>query len=254
MGANMPTNLLSLPSEIRNNIYEQLLVLQEPVDPFNPWFRLTNLGALTPGLLLVNKAIHRETSSLLYAQNQFDFTQCTSESVTKFLDQIGRNNANYIRHIYIDFPEFNHLDMNNITLEDDSARILEKIQNDCIKLDTLTTSLRSTNDMELKLDALDHPKIVANAIALINARFRTILCLRDIVVEVYEDGPSKQIRSAMENHGWTIRTRKNPEDIGSCRSFTDSDDDYDDYSDRYDYNDDEYDIDYDSDFWRRAGD
>jgi hypothetical protein len=254
MAADMPTNLLSLPSEIRNNIYEQLLVLQEPVYPFYPWFRLTNLGALTPGLLLVNKTIHRETSSLLYAQNQFDFAQCTSENVTKFLDQIGRNNANYIRHIYIDFPKFNHLDMNDIILEDDSARILEKIQNDCNKLDTLTTSLRSTNDMELKLDALDHPKIAVNAIALINARFRTILSLRNIVVEVYEDGPSNQIRSAMESHGWTIRTRKNPEDLGSYRSFTDSDDAYDDYSDDYGYHYDYDDDEYDSDFWRRAGD
>jgi hypothetical protein len=110
--------------------------------------------------------------------------------------------------------------------------------------------------MGLKLDALDHSKIAANAIALVNARFRTILSLRKIVVEVYEDGPSNQIRSAMESHGWTISARKKPEDSGSYRSFTDSDDVFDGYGDDYDYGygNDDYDIDYDSDFWRRAGD
>jgi hypothetical protein len=92
----MSANFLSLPSELRKNIYEQLLVLQEPVaSPINPWLRQSQFRALTPGFLRANKVVHLEASSILYAQNRFDFTMCTSEDITSFLEQIGHNNASY---------------------------------------------------------------------------------------------------------------------------------------------------------------
>jgi hypothetical protein len=201
---DMSANFLSLPSELRNKIYEQLLVLQEPIAcSTHPW-RWYSPRALHPELLLANKTIHREASSLLYAQNRFNFTICTSEHVASFLDQIGRNNASHIRHIRIDFPVFRYLDQHDVALEDDSVRILAKIQSDCTNLSTLITSLGSTNVMELKLDALDHLKIVAEALALVDASFRAISSLQGIIVEVYEDGPSNHIRRKMESHGWII--------------------------------------------------
>ena len=59
--------------------------------------------------------------------------------------------------------------------------------------------------MEVRLEALDYPKIVAEGLALVDARFRAISSLQEIIVEVYEDGPSDYIRREMKNHGWTIR-------------------------------------------------
>lgn len=175
---DMSANFLSLPSELRNNIYEQILVLKEPVAcPTNSWLRQSPLRALIPGLLRANKTVHLEASLVLYAQNRFDFTMCTSEDVISFLEQIGRNNASYILSICIDFSKFHYLDLHDVTLKDNSVRILEKIQSDCIKLGTLTTSLHSTNAMEKKLDALDYPKIVAEALSLVDARFRAISSL-----------------------------------------------------------------------------
>lgn len=64
---------------------------------------------------------------MLYAQNRFDFTMCTSEDITSFLEQIGRNNASYILYICVDFPQFHYLDLHDLTLEDDSVCILAKI-------------------------------------------------------------------------------------------------------------------------------
>jgi hypothetical protein len=79
----MSANFLSILSKLRYNIYKQLLVLQEPVAcPTQPWLR----QSLTPGLLRTNKTVHLEASSMLYAQNRFDFTMCTSEDVTSFLE------------------------------------------------------------------------------------------------------------------------------------------------------------------------
>jgi hypothetical protein len=255
----MSANFLSLPSELRNKIYEQLLVLQEPVAcPTQPWLRQSQLRALTPGLLRANKTVHLEASSMLHAQNRFDFAMCTSEDVISFLKQIGRNNASYILYICVDFPKFHYLNLHDVTLEDDSVCILAKIQGDCTKLGTLTTSLHSTNAMEVKLDALDHPKIVAEALALVNARFRAISSLQEIIVEVYEDGPSGYIQREMKNHRWAISATEYVKESDFDRSFSDIEDDDYRYGDDYRYYDggggDDYDIDDDSDFWRRVGD
>ncbi|KAF2807990.1 uncharacterized protein BDZ99DRAFT_70906 [Mytilinidion resinicola] len=219
----MSTNFLfSLPSELRNNIYEHLLVLQEPIECLtHPWLGQSQLGALTPGLLLVNKAVHREASSLLYAQNRFNLAVPDSELVTAFLDQVGCNNAKHIRHIYLNFPEFGSLDRHDVTIQDGSLRILAKIQRECTNLSTLTTSLNSTNNTELELDELDSPNIAAEALALVDAQFRAILSLQEIIVEVYEEGPSACIRREMESHGWTISVKEQVEELCSNRSFSD---------------------------------
>lgn len=162
----MSANFLSLPSELRNNVYEQVLVLREPIAcPTQQGLERLQLqlGSLTLGLLRTNKAVRREASSILYAQNRFDFTVCTSEDVTSFLEQIGPNNASYIRHICVDFPKFHHLNPHDIGRED-SVRSLEKIR-----------------------------------------RFKAISSLQEVIIEVNEDGLSDDIRREIENYGWTIR-------------------------------------------------
>jgi hypothetical protein len=244
----MSANFLKLPSELRNRVYELCLLHQEPI---NPWVDYVQRQELTPGLLRANKTIHREASSLFYAQNRFDFTTTTPEDVASFLGTIGRN-ADYIRHVCVNFPKFLYPEPGDVTLEENSIGIVANIQSGCANLSTLTTSLYSTNAMELWLDALDNPKIVTEALLLVNTRFRAISSLQEIVVEVYEDGPSDYIRRKMESHGWTVSATEYVEEWGTDRSLGDTEDDWDhDYG--YD-DDDDYDIDNDSDFWRRAGD
>ena len=208
---------------------------------------------LIPGILRANKTVHREASSLLYAQNRFDFAMATPEDLASFLRTIGEN-ANYIRHIYVDFPSLRDLEPGNVTLEEGSDGILASIQSACANLRTLTTSSSSTHAMELRLDALDNPNIVTEALSLVNTRFRAISSLQNIIVEVYDDGPSGYIRRKMENHGWVVSTIEYAQEWGSDRSLDDFEDDWDhDYG--YDDDDDDaYDIDNDSDFWRRAAD
>lgn len=251
---DMSSNFFAFPSEIRNKIYELVLLHQEPIDPWVTWYRPQKL---TPGLFRTNKTVHYEAASLFYAQNRFDFTACTPEGITSFLEQIGRNNASYIRRIYVDFPIFRYLDPGDVALEDDSIRILAKIRNDCVNLSSLTTSLYSTSAMEFRLVALDYPKIVSEALKLVDTRFRAISSLQEIVVEVYEDGPSDHLRREMKTLGWNISATPHVEESVSDWSFVyDEEYDFQYYDDGYDfqYHDDGYDIDNDSDFWRRAGD
>jgi hypothetical protein len=62
--------------------------------------------------------------------------------------------------------------------------------------------------MRRKLDALDNPKLVAEALLLVDTRFRDILSLQEIIVEVYKDGLSDHIRREMQSHGWTISAKE----------------------------------------------
>lgn len=81
--------------------------------------------------------------------------------------------------------------------------------------------------MELRLDALDNPKVVTEALKLVNTHFRAISFLQEIIVEVYKDGPSNYIRRKMESHGWTISVTEYMEEENFDRSFSDSE--YDEY-------------------------
>lgn len=246
-------NFFVLPREIRDQIYE--LVLLDP-EPIVPWFYYNQRNKLTRGLLRANKTVHHETSSLLYARNRFDLTIGTPENVASFFARIGRKNADHIRHIYVDFPRFLRVEPDNVTLYDVSAGILAKIQSSCVNLSTLTISRSCIFDMELDIEAQDNPKLATEALELVNTHFRAITSLQEIIVEVYEDRPSDHIRRRMESHGWTIRTTRHVEVESSDRSFGDDAPDgygHDSFGDDDDDKD-SYDIDNDSDYWRRAAD
>lgn len=58
--------------------------------------------------------------------------------------------------------------------------------------------------MELRLDALDNHKVVTEALNLVNTHFRGLSSLQGIIVEVYKDGSSDDLRRKIESHGWTI--------------------------------------------------
>jgi hypothetical protein len=118
----MPINLFSLPAEIRIKIYEELLVLSEPITLEMirklswAFFRdltaskphTSRLSSLYPALLLSNKRAHSEASPVLYSRNRFRLQDLPVHGthvtiIALFLDQIGRRNASFLRYIYIPF-------------------------------------------------------------------------------------------------------------------------------------------------------
>lgn len=217
------------------------------------------LPQLTTGLFRASKTVHHEATSLFYGQNRFDFTGTNSENLALFLKHIGSHNAACIRDIEIDFPNFLYLDPGNVTLDESSVSILANIQSSCANLRTLKTSLDSTDDMEYRLDYLEHFKVATEALKLVNTHFRAIPSIQEIILEVYEDGPGDHVRSKMKEYGWKLSTTANIEEEDWDRGLSDVDfgrhhgSDFDDDGGGDDY-DDEYDIDNDSDFWRRAAD
>ncbi|OJJ65840.1 hypothetical protein ASPBRDRAFT_201504 [Aspergillus brasiliensis CBS 101740] len=241
----MPVSFLSLPAELRNEIYTYLLICREPINPCHGGHELH------PNILFTNTAILHEARALLYGHNCFDLTG-ESGHVSKFLDTIGSINASHLQCIRIDFPSLGNLE-DEVSLEEGSLHILEKIQLQCTNIRKLITDSESTNTMEVRLHLFDSPTIRARALALTAARFGAISSLQEIIVEVYEENLSSNIRREMESHGWILKVVEPVEvkDWDVDRSWGDYEDD--DYPSD-DYDDDDYDIDNDSDFWRRAAD
>ncbi|KUL83015.1 hypothetical protein ZTR_09323 [Talaromyces verruculosus] len=109
LNPNNMVSFLDLPGEIRNLIYDHLLVFEEPIVPW------ATEEALPVNLLYTNKTVHHEFGSLFYSRITFDFSTnghdyderpcigCLTKEITSFLDQIG-DNARHIQSLKIDFP------------------------------------------------------------------------------------------------------------------------------------------------------
>jgi len=194
----MSANFLKLSSKLRNRVYGLCLLLREPIDP---WINYSQRQKLTTGLLRANTTVHCEASSVFYGQNRFDFTNATAEQIASFLKTIRRNNANFIQHVSIGFPDFYYRETGNITLSDSS--IFATLRSSCANLSTLTAFAYSTEAMEERLEELDNSEIVT-VLKLVDTRFRAISALKKVIVGVYDDDPSCFIRAEMENCGWII--------------------------------------------------
>jgi hypothetical protein len=225
----MPINFFSFPSEIRNKIYEEALVLSEPIilvvaQPYGGIYGLSlprnslfyGPLRLCPAILLANKRAHREASPLLYSRNCFRVQ--TRGILTLFLDDIGPQNASFLRHICITFPAFDDNHVGSVTLKEDSIRTLELIRDNCTNLTTLETSLRlrTINAMEVAINMLDSPRAAA-PLALVDARFKAISSLKEIIVNVYDEPLSCDLREKMRGCGWTIEATEweESENVGS---------------------------------------
>ncbi|PQE19292.1 hypothetical protein CJF31_00009366 [Rutstroemia sp. NJR-2017a BVV2] len=203
----MPTNFLSLPSELRNDIYEQVLTgfsnnIEESMCEDD------DQESQIPGLLLANKRIYLEASSVLYAATTFDLSIYRMPEVVKFLERIGRRNASFILNIRIDFPYLKDLRIARVTFEDESEAALAAIRDYCTSLRTLTAVRESVSTMEETLLVHNQYRkgyeMPMMALQLADERFRAVASLQEIIIELDEGIPPTYLRTEMKRRGWRI--------------------------------------------------
>ncbi|KAJ5467112.1 hypothetical protein N7475_004864 [Penicillium sp. IBT 31633x] len=107
--------------------------------------------------------------------------------------------------------------------------------------------------MEYLFRSWNGQDVCSKALTFIDASFRAITSLREIVAEVYEATPSSDITMKMQIYGWIVNV---VEEVEEAEWDIDrlSDEYGDDEYPSDDYDADDYNIDNDSDFWRRAAD
>ncbi|OBT46512.1 hypothetical protein VE00_03338 [Pseudogymnoascus sp. WSF 3629] len=207
-------NFFGFPIEIRLMIYPELLVHSEPIDfvvdygpPSPHQFRLRRYG-LSPALLRVNKALHSEASPFLYSNNRFRFSDIFTSTpsatysahIAPFLGQIG-SQARLIRHICMTFPTFDDYQHGRARLHEAHIKNLDLIRDTCIT----TLELLILPDC-----ALNDSPVVAEALDLLDARFKTISSLKEIIVNVYGGKDISDLIKKMRDYRWTVVFTKLP--------------------------------------------
>lgn len=215
----MPTNFLTLPRELRDIIYELCLLIEKPVRPLGD--SLYKWG-LTPGILGTNKTIYNEARLLLY-QNRFDFTDTIPWCISTFAERIGRNNADCVRHVYINFPEFNDLELGNVSIKERYTRIIDSIQGSYANLKTLMMSRNRVYPIEYYYYDEADSKLLTEMLTVANIHFSAISSLQGILIEVYGGiffGPQRDVaRKQYEGQGWTVIEKGSISELGMSRSM-----------------------------------
>ena len=243
----MPLNFFSLSGEIRNKIYKELLILSQPIiidiatDSWHGLYGVSSAAKLdTSGLCLalfhVSKRVYSEASSLFYSENRFTLPEnrftfpgleslpgypLQSAILASFLDCIGRQNASFLHHFCIAFPAFGNYHVGRVTLQEDSIRTLELIRLNCPNITTLETSLETTAAMEVAIDALDSPRAATEALALVDARFKVISSLKEVIVNVYDEPPNDDLRKKICDRAWTIKATEHLDVAGLFVEYDD---------------------------------
>jgi hypothetical protein len=199
---------LSLPIEIRNIIYERVLAVPHPLYVFqDTGSRVEIFAPEKPhewlGLLFVNRQISEEARTVLYGVNHFHFMETTPRLLASFLNLVGNINAGLLSRLSIKFPtlEISKARSEEIRIHTDSLQSLQLLQQRCIKLTTLEALVY--NSSEVITDDRD-TQSVRDAFAEINAQFRCIRSLKEIIVRVYTKPLSPSIRALMKELGWVI--------------------------------------------------
>ncbi|RYP68984.1 hypothetical protein DL770_008334 [Monosporascus sp. CRB-9-2] len=230
----MGWSLFNLPPEIRNQIYDELLVVSQPLylSPTPLWdTRAVCLygshdPTCTPGLRLwpailrVSRAVHREAAWRLYAANCFSLQRTNpyfdmvfpfdvGDFFASFLGVIGPRNAGYLRRVRIPFPRLGSPNPpppaiggveREFSLEQQSRLLLETFAARCPELRVLQVSAAMGCFPEG-----GSPDAASKALSVVGAQVGAIKSLRSVIVEFYGALSSPHLRHLMAAYGWTVQ-------------------------------------------------
>lgn len=211
------SRLLSLPYELREIIYQYVLVVAPPlylyhdrgsdkIQLFTPERRRQWLA-----LLFTNRQIYVEATPILYSSAQFtiiDVTHNQAHLLQCFLNRIGPVNARYLSNLCINFPFLasGSSQKGMIILLNDDVRCLKLLQEYCVGLRTLETIVHTKNAKGLARASQDMngSEYVREALSQVDAHFKTIPSLRRVVVKFHNGPPTRGLTKLMEGLGWVV--------------------------------------------------
>ena len=218
--ASASASFLSLPIKTRNSIYKRVLIVPHPlylfqdrgcpVETFAPE-KPYRLGAL----LYNNRQISDEARAILYGMNQFtlqeaDTTQRQGRLLESFLNCIGPVNAGFLSHLCIEFPATERIEgqSGEIRIREDSLQSLQLLQNECIRLKTLETLIYDQNYSALIEEEQNRNEFVREVLLEIDAQFRGIASLNEIIVRVSSGSLAPSVREFLQGLGWVVFGRQ----------------------------------------------
>ncbi|KAH0556305.1 hypothetical protein GP486_005767 [Trichoglossum hirsutum] len=220
-------DLFRFPTEIRLQIYSELLVSSERIvfaaefaTPSPPLFRPKRNG-LWPALLRANKMVYSEASPLLYSNNCFQFPNGFASGnaiwaayYSPFINKIG-SQASFIRYICITTPTAFDSKHGRARLHDYHVKNLKLIRDTCTSLTTFELYLATYSTIYPGCK-LHISRVSADALMLVAVYLKAIAPLKKIIVNFraygekylgdYKKELSDHLTKRMNRCGWTTRT------------------------------------------------
>ena len=203
-----------MPREIRNKIYERVLIVAHPVFLFqDAGSRIETFAPDRPfrwlSLLYTNRQMHNEAIPVLYGMNKFSLVDSTSQQVgllQTFLDCIGSVNAGLLSHICINFPvaESIKVQPGKVKVRDDSLQTLKILREKATNLTTLETFIYGKTSMGLTETDQDNSQFIQDGLAQIDAQLKTIPSLNRVIVRILGESPTVSVIESMQGLGWVI--------------------------------------------------
>ena len=206
--ASAGIGFFSVPREIRNKIYERVLIVAHLVFLFqDAGSRLETFAADRPfrwlSLLYTNRQMHNEAIPVIYGMNKFNLVDSTSQQVgllQHFLDCIGSVNAGLLSHLCINFPLAENVEgqPRKVKVRDDSLQTLKLLQEKSPNLTTLETFIYGKNSM-----GLTETELIQDGLSQIDAQLKAIPSLR-VIVRISGEPPTFSVIESMQGLGWVV--------------------------------------------------
>nr|POF22057.1 hypothetical protein CFP56_36144 [Quercus suber] len=202
----MAAGFLDLPCEIRNMIYELVLLHEDPIELWRLEPRRRQQFDIE--ILRVNKTIYREASPMFYGQNRFELREYNHSLIESLLLLIGTPNARLIQHVVVDLKSV--LDLKPFA---SSYRLVHNYF--CADLFACCPKLRSLNALPPGIAAIDQlltcpddSQAVRNVLSRIKTKMGLCQSLDRLVAEfptLHLLCQGKPLSQELERAGWTIK-------------------------------------------------
>ncbi|MCJ1439227.1 hypothetical protein MMC27_008618 [Xylographa pallens] len=207
-------NFFSLPREIREKIYERVLIVAHPIYLFQePGSRVEAFAPDKPfrwlSLLYTDRLIHKEATPVLYGMNNFCLVDTTPQQIgllQDFLKCIGFVNAGLLSHLCINFPVTENVggQTGKVKLRDDSLHSLKLLRDQCTNLTILETFVHRKNSKGLVYADQDNSQFIQDGLSQINSQFKAISSLNKVIVRIHEGTPIPSVIEMMQGLGWVV--------------------------------------------------
>ncbi|KAI1845893.1 hypothetical protein JX266_007980 [Neoarthrinium moseri] len=210
-------NLLSIPREIRHDLYQRLLVARQPLFLFLDNRDPRSVEMFAPGkpfqalaIICTNRQIHAEAAAVLYGLNHFIFLDNARhqvELIRSFLGLIGRRNAGLLGYLSINFPVVEVAgDLEgNFVLREDSLATLMLLKDRCTQLKQLETHVHHDTSAETFRSGCSGAHHIRRALSQIDSQLKQLSSLSEVIVTFYTEPPSLLMEELMREFGWTVR-------------------------------------------------
>lgn len=209
-------NFFSLPIEIRNHIYKQVLAVPLPLYLFQDTGpRVEVFAPEKPyrwlALLYTNRQISDEVSAILYGENKFTLEEVGSlqhqgKLLKSFLDCIGSVNTGFLSHLCITFPALERVDgrPREIRLTKNTVQNLQLLKKGGSKLRTLEMLVYGKGCSDLFREDLNNNRYLREAFMEIDTQLRGIDSLQNIIVRISSGSPAPSVREFLQELGWVV--------------------------------------------------